>query len=230
MTSPKETMPAPLRARAVEEFLRENPDWLSEHIELYRVLTPPVRVHGDILADHMAAMLQAERLHAAAMTRQASEVLAARRSGAGMAARVQVAVLALLRALVRQTSAVAWVADELPGLLGLDAAALCVESPEHAVASHGGLERARALPPGTVDRLLGARAVLVRDRPGDTGLLHGEAAPLARIDALVRMPLAGPPALLALAARQRGTLHPRQGESALGFLAQALAAAMDRLP
>src|SRR5689334_21904255 len=49
----------------VERFLRANPGWLAERLELYRVLTPPARVHGERLADHMAAMLRAERAHAA---------------------------------------------------------------------------------------------------------------------------------------------------------------------
>ena len=45
----------------VAAFLREHPAWLSEHPELYRVLAPPERVHGDGLADHMAARGDRER-------------------------------------------------------------------------------------------------------------------------------------------------------------------------
>ena len=48
-------------AALVEGFLRANPAWLAEHPELYRVLEPPVRVHGDGVTDHMAAMLQVQR-------------------------------------------------------------------------------------------------------------------------------------------------------------------------
>ena len=55
------------------------------------------RVHGEQLADHMAAMVRAERAHAAAMAERADNVLAAGRAAAGLAARVQEAVLALLR-------------------------------------------------------------------------------------------------------------------------------------
>ena len=46
----------------------------------------------------MAAMVRAERAHAAAMAERADDVLAAGRAAAGLAARVQEAVLALLRA------------------------------------------------------------------------------------------------------------------------------------
>ena len=52
---------------AVAAFLRAHPEFLAERPELYRALTPPRRVHGEALADHMAAMLIAEREYAGAM-------------------------------------------------------------------------------------------------------------------------------------------------------------------
>ncbi len=48
------TAPLPsssLSAEEVSAFLRANPHFLAEHPELYRVLAPPQRVHGDALAD-----------------------------------------------------------------------------------------------------------------------------------------------------------------------------------
>ena len=53
--------PDGLDAGDVAAFLRANPGWLSEHPELYRVLHPPRRLHGEAMADHMAAMLTLER-------------------------------------------------------------------------------------------------------------------------------------------------------------------------
>jgi len=70
----------------VEAYLRANPAWLAEHPELYRVLEPPVRVHGDSVADHMAALLRVQR-------ERADGLLAAGRATAGLAGRVQDAVL-----------------------------------------------------------------------------------------------------------------------------------------
>ena len=46
----------PEQAALVAAFLRANPGWLAEHPELYQVLAPPLRVHGEGLADHMAAI------------------------------------------------------------------------------------------------------------------------------------------------------------------------------
>jgi uncharacterized protein YigA (DUF484 family) len=199
----------------VAAYLRAHPDFLAENPALYRALTPPTRVHGDGLADHMTAMLHAERAHASAMTERAEDVLAAGRAAAGMAARVQEAVLALMRT----QNPADCIATVLPALLGIDAVALCAEDE---------LPGARPLPRGMVARLLDTRAVLFRAGGADAVLLHGEAAHLARHEALLRVPGEGPPALLALVARDAHALDPAQGSGALAFLGRAVAASLGR--
>lgn len=206
---------AGLAADEVAAFLRAHPRFLAERPELYRQLAPPERVHGEHLADHMVAMLRAERAHASAMAERADGVLAAGRAAAGLAARVQEAVLALIGA----AHPADCISAEFPALLAIDAAALCAEGP---------LDGARRLPGGTVARLLGAKGMLFRDDCCDARLLHAEAAALARHDVLVRIPGEGPPALLALAARDRAVLDPSQGAGALTFLGRAVAAALRR--
>jgi uncharacterized protein len=217
MTAPRR-VPEPADAALVAAFLRDHPSFLSENPELYRVLVPPHRVHGDVLADHMAAMLRAERGHATAMADRADGVLAAGRAAAGLAARVQAAVLALIRA----PDAADCVSAEMPGILAVDAASLCMEDPD------GLMQGVRRLPPGKVAALLGGRDVVFRDSPLDSVLLHAEAAALARHDALIRVPGNGPAALLALVTRDSRTLDPAQGAGALGFLGRAVAAALGR--
>ena len=195
-------------AAFVEAFLRANPAWLANRPDLYSVLEPPVRLHGDGVADHMAAMLRVQR-------ERADGLLAAGRATAGLAGRVQDAVLALLRS----SDPADCVSGEMPGILALDAAHLCIE------AEHPG---ARRLPPGCIARLLNGRQVMFRDAPADARLFHAEAAGLARHDALVRVPGEGPAALLALLARDRHMLDPAQGTGPLAFLGRAVAAALGR--
>lgn len=202
-------------AAQVAEFLRTHPHFLAENPELYRSLVPPARVHGAQMADHMAAMLTIERAHASAMAEQAGQVLAAGRAMAGLSARVHEAVLALMQA----SSLVECIADELPSLLAVDAVSLCIE------ASRPGLRR---LPDGAVAELLGASRVVFETDPVHAALVHGEAMLLARYEALILVPGAGPPCLLALAARDAVTLDPLQGSSALAFLGRAVAAALQR--
>ncbi len=203
---------AAIAGEDVTAFLRANPDWLTQNPELYRVLHPPRRLHGDGLADHMAAMLAREREHAQAEGARAESILAAGRAAAGLATRVQEAVLALIGC----TDAAEFVHTALPGLLGLDAASLCAEDGRH---------DALPLPRGTIAQLLGRRDVVFREHPADARLVHGAAAPLARADALVRLTGGG---LLALASRDRSRLHPGQGTPALAFLGRAVTAALDR--
>jgi hypothetical protein len=204
-----------LTATEVAAYLRAHPRFLAEHPDLYRFLAPPDRVHGEQMADHMLAMLRAERVHASAMAERADGVLAAGRAAAGLAGRVHEAVLAL----IATANAADCIAAEFSAHLAVDAASLCAEAP---------LEGARLLPPGTVARLLGSRPVLFRDAGSDAALLHGEASRLALHDVLVRIPGEGPPALLALVARDRAVLDPSQGAGALTFLGRAVAAALRR--
>jgi uncharacterized protein YigA (DUF484 family) len=215
MLGPERRPPEDGEAERVAAFLRANPSWLAEHPELYRVLAPPARVHGEHLADHMVAMVRAERARATAMAERADDVLAAGRAAAGLAGRVQETVLALLRS----ADPVDCVTGEMPGILGIDSAHLCIESL---------MPGCRVLPEGTVARLLSGRQVLFRENATDARLLHAEAAGLAGHDALVSVPGQGPPALLALLARDRHALDPMQGTGALGFLGRAVAAALGR--
>ncbi len=199
---------------SVEAFLRANPGWLAERPQLYRALTPPARFHGDPITDHMVAMLRMERLHSAEMAARADGVLAAGRAAAGLAHRVQQAVLSLIHA----TDPAECVSAELPALLGIDAGSLCIE--DH-------LPHTRALPAGFVESVLSGRDVVFRTEPADAPVVHAEAARLAHRDALVRVPWSGSPALVALVTRDTQCLDPAQA-GALAFLGRAVGAALER--
>lgn len=210
-TAPRmiETRPAETpRDEGVAAFLAANPGFLASRPDLYRVLTPPERVHGEGLADHMAAMVRVERAHNAVLAERAEAVLAAGRDAASVTERVHEAVLALLAA----PDPAECVTNELPHLLGVDAAALCCEALR---------PRWRTLPPGAVAVLLRGRHAVWRDRPSDAVLLHAEAALLAERDVLVRLP-GKVPALLALASRDPAALPGAQASAAYTFLGRVL--------
>lgn len=203
--------PGEEEARAVRSYLAAYPAFLAENPALYRALHPPRRVHGESLADHMAAMLAAARA-------EVGDVLAAARAERDLMLRAAAAAITLIGA----PDPLALAAAEWPALLGLDGVAVAAE--RHAP----GL---RALPAGAVDRLLGGRDIAFRDAApaplAEAAALHGEAYPLIRRDALIRLP--GPaPRLLALGARDAGRLPCRGGAAPLRLLADALARALDR--
>lgn len=222
---PAEEIPPGPTAEEVAAFLEANPGFLAERPEIYRSLQPPRRLHGERLADHMAAMLDAERTRTRALEAEVRAALEAGRAGAGFTVRVRLAVLALMRAQDVHEA----VTQELPALLGVETCTLAVEAAPAPVFAFLPLG-VRSLPPGTVGRLIGrGRDAVVRQTPGDLSLLHGEAAPLVLRDALARVPLAGPnPALIAIGARDTAALPMRQTVAVLAFLGRAVAAALSR--
>lgn len=222
-------------AEEVAAFLVANPDFLARRPDLYRQLAPPRRVHGENLADHMAAMVAAERTRLRTLEAEMQEALATGRAGAGLALRVRLAVLALMRS----RDVVDTVTQELPPLLRVETCTLLAEP--RAFGGAGGGPRGgggsslprhgiRPLPAGALARLLGpGRDARVRPEVTDAELLHAEAAPLVARDALVKVPLwCGTPCALALGAREPMALPARQTAQTLAFLGRAVAAALAR--
>ncbi len=218
-------------AEEVAAFLVANPDFLVRRPDLYRALTPPRRVHGENLADHMVAMVAAERARLRALQAEMQAVLDEGRAGTGLALRVRLAVLALMRARdIPET-----IAQELPPLLRVEACELLAEPRPGPAYNRGRGETAvphgvRLLPEGTVARLMGSgRDARIRTEVTDAELLHAEAAPLVTRDAVVKVPLwCGTPCVLMLGARDAAALPARQSVQTLAFLGRAVAAALAR--
>lgn len=214
---PDAAEPAPA-ASAVAAFLRAHPEFLAERPELYRTLDPPRRVHGDRMADHMAAMLAAERRRVRGLEADMNAALNAERAGHGLTIRVRLAVLALMRC----GDVPEAVTQEMPALLGIETCTLLSEAPDRRGVVR--LERgaaARLLRPG--------RDAVVRPAPTEAELIHQEAAPLVKRDALARVPVwTGHPTLLALGARDPNALPAKQSTATLAFLGRAVAAALAR--
>lgn len=213
--NPAEDPSGPQHAE-IAAFLKANPGFLQDNPALYEVLRPPKRIYGAATADHMAAMVAAARTRATRAEAAAADAAARARATEGFARRVQDAVLALLRA----PDPVAATTHELPALLHLDAARLCSEAPTPPPG-------AAPVSPGTVAAALGSRAALLGPSgPALAATLHGEAVALAEQQALVRVPLRGGPALLALACRS-GVGLAGATTDALTFLGKALATRLD---
>jgi uncharacterized protein YigA (DUF484 family) len=210
-------------AAFVEAFLRAHPGFLADRPALYRALTPPKRVHGERFADHMAAMLEAERERGAVLRDRTEALLAAGRANAAIQSRAQRAVLAVMAA--RSAAEVLdIIVQDWPALLGVDVVAVCAEA--------RALPLARPLPGGFVARVVPAGTpVALRAEAADTETLYGEAAALVASDALARLPLPkGGEALLACGARDPGAYEPGQGTDVLAFLAAVAAVALTRMP
>ncbi|WP_291298064.1 DUF484 family protein [Elioraea sp.] len=217
----KDAVAEPDEATTVEAFLRANPAFLAENPALYRALAPPKRVHGERLADHMTAMLEAERVRGTELRGTLEDLIAHGRANQANQARANQAILALLAA---RTPAEAFdiIGQDWPDLLGVDVVTVCAEG--QAVTG------ARPLPRGTVARLLPSSApIALRPQATDTVALYGEAAALVASDALARLTLAqGGEAMIACGSRDAGHFEPRQGTELVAFLAAAVSIALGR--
>jgi len=209
MTFPAQQTESDREAEAarVAAYLSAHPGFLAERPALYRALHPPKRVHGETLADHMAALLVAARA-------ETGLVADAARVGLDLTIRAATAIAALIGA----PDVLSAVSAEWPALLGLECAVVAVEG-----APAPGL---CDLPPGAVARLTEGREILLRDNPVETACLHGEAHALIIRDALVRLP-GTQPRMLVLGAREAGRLPARGASAPLRLLADALARALD---
>ncbi|WP_439550967.1 DUF484 family protein [Falsiroseomonas sp.] len=224
-----------LTAEEVAAYLCDHPDFLVRHPDLYRALVPPRRVHGENLADHMAAMVAAERARTRQLEAEVQAAIDDGRAGAALVLRVRLATLALMRSRdIPET-----VSQELPALLRIESCAIFAEPagapsflPGRRAPAETSLPRqgVRMLPPGTIARLVGrGRDARVRTEITDAELLHAEAAALVTRDAVARVPLwCGTPCMLALGARDAAALPARQAVTTLAFLGRAVAAALSR--
>lgn len=217
MKAPNPTLARGVTAETVEAWLRDHPDFLAQRPDLYLQLEPPLRVHGERMADHMAAMLAAARVHVREVDADMQAALSTGRAGLGLAARVGEAVLALMRA----PEPLECVRHELPALLGVEACHVGCETTAR--------RNVNRLPAGTLSQLLPpGRDAVVRAAPAQVEVLHREAAPLIRRDGLARVPApGGQPMLLAIGTRDPEAL-PLSGAESLAFLGRAVGAALAR--
>ncbi len=120
---------------------------------------------------------------------------------------------------------------EVPQTLGLDEARLCLEADVDAVGPAEGIGadqhgRVLALPEGTVADYMaldGAASdpVVLREAGSEAELIFGDSNPV-QSEALMRLDLAGTPAMLALGSSDRRKFDPGHGTDLLVFFAAAV--------
>lgn len=207
----------------VAEYLRRHPNFLVEHPELFRHLTPPVADRGNGVVDLQHYMLERLKRDLEKLQSAQNDLIALSRTNLISQTRVHAAIVALLGATTLEhlievvTTDFAVHLDVDVVLLGFEAS---VQGSETA-----GTAGLKLLPRNSVDRLIpGAKPVLLaEDEPPDAALFGG-AASLVRSQALLRLQVRphGPPGLLAFGSRAPGRFHSGQGTELLTFLARVV--------
>ena len=218
-----------LSTEQVADYLLANPDFFVQRPELLRGMTAPPRWNNDaVVVDMHRHMVESLRGEIAGLRDCANEVIETSRANLVTQTRTHAAVVALVAAndldqLLRT------IHDDLPILLDIDVAVLCVEPAAGLQPLVSGLARLRS---GIVDRFIGAgRDVALYREMADDGEVFGAAAGLVRSAALARLSCGepAPVGMLGFGCRRDGAFHPGQGTELLRFLAKVVEVCLVRL-
>ena len=207
----------------VADYLRRHPDFLVEHPDLVRLLTPPAHDRGEGVVDMQRYMLERLRGELGKLQESQNDLIITARENLSIQGRIHAAILALLGATTLE-HLIEVITTDLAVHLEVDAVVLGFEALDR-VAPGQQARGLRLFPRGRIDRLMaGAREVLlIADTPGDSELF-GSAATLVRSQALLRMQLRrdAPMGVLAFGARDPQKFHPGQGSELLTFLGRVV--------
>ena len=204
-------------------WLKQNPEFLSDHPELLETLTPAPRFPGDRVIDLQSVFLHRLQGENARLRETMDAIIGAARDNRSAQGRIHAGVLQLLAG--ESLEAVVHTAtSDLPLALNVEAVSICIEAGTCGlpIGSSGGV---RLLPEGAVDRYIGAGrdSALVARCVGEERI-YGAVAGVIRSQALVRLRVGrdAPSGLLALGAREHASFRQTQGTELVMFLARAL--------
>lgn len=207
----------------VADYLRKHPDFLVEHPDLIRLLTPPGHDRGAGVVDMQRYMLERLRGELGRLQESQNNLVATARANLSTQSRVHAAVLALLGATTLE-HVIEVITTDLAVHLEVDAVVLGFEA-QNRIATGQEVRGLRLFPKGRIDRLLGGSrdVALAGDTPGDPEIF-GAAATLVRSHALLRLQprREAPIGLLAFGARDPSKFHTGQGTELLTFLAHVV--------
>jgi uncharacterized protein YigA (DUF484 family) len=220
-------------ASKVSEYLQQNPNFLIENPDLLSVLYPPSRWgngSGGNIADIQTSMLDRMRDEKTDLKDAANLLISTTRSNIMVQTRTHAAVIGILAAnnLERLIHVVCF---DLPLLLDIDAASLCLETGEEGLPKFGEMD-IRWVTPGIVNKVLGGadRFTKLIEHTKDDGGIFGEASGIVQSAALSRLQPGGgiSNGLLALGSRAKGAFHGGQGTELLIFLTRVLELSLHR--
>jgi len=210
--------------KQVEAYLKEHPDFLTQHESLLDFLTPPMRWSGDKVVDLQSYMLDKLRGEQDDLKDAANLLINTTRENMLIQTRTHAGVIAMLEASTIE-NLIHVISMDMPMLLDVDAVSLCFETggEDFGEIDNPGL---RWFAPNTVKKVLGSDNEFAKllEHTSDDGSVFGEAAGIVRSAALARIGPQNtlPTGLLALGSRTKGSFHGGQGTDLLMFLARVL--------
>jgi uncharacterized protein YigA (DUF484 family) len=213
-----------LTAGWVKAYLEAHPDFLNAHPNLLTTLTPPAHRRGDTVVDMQRFMLDRLQREVAKLDQARNELVAAGRSNLSSQSQVHIALLALLEARTFEQF-IDTVTAELASRLDVDTVSLCIERANEGDTAGRITCGVRVVERGTVNHWLGEdRDVVLQSSIEGDPALYGEAAPLVRAEALLRLKIGAhaPLGMLAIGSRDSDRFHSGQGTELLSFMGGAM--------
>lgn len=212
-----------LSADEVLDWLRQNPEFITDCPELLDSMAAPERELGTGVTDLQHAMIRKLRADLDMALQRQRELIAAGRANLTSQSRVHECLLAMLAARSFE-ELIQTVTTDFAILLDVDVVTLCIE------VDGSGLpppytRGVQVVPAGTVSRLIGdGRTVVLRSVVEAEAEIYGGGAPLVASDALARVTVSPctPPGLIAFGSREPGKFQPGQAVELLSVLAQSL--------
>ena len=211
--------PDALTGDVVSAWLRRHPEFLQENPEVLTFLTPPEYKRGERILDMQRFMLDRMQADVAALRRREKQLLSAAEGNAAGLTKAHGAVVAIVAAAdiqaLNQT-----VRTRLPGILDIEAAALCI-------GDEGALSLAGATAVGAdgIDNLLGAtQRILLQGQTQGERFVFGDSAERVKSVAYVRLRTGsnGPTMLLALGSGRDDGFEKSQATDLLAFLGDVI--------
>lgn len=235
---PMPALPPPPDEQQILTYLRQHPEFLSEHPDLFEVLTPPAQQHGRGVIDFQYYAIDNLRRGMRHMKDRFHGLVTSARENLSVQQQVQRAVLSVVRARtleelleVLTTDLVRWFDVDVVRLALESDMAGTTETYYHED-NYSGI---CFVPPGTSNAaLLGESVRLIADTQGEPPIgfemVFADCSSLVRSAAFVRLelPTIRRPAILAFGVRHAERFHPHQGGDLLHFLGEVMSLILDR--
>lgn len=207
---------------AVLDYLRRNPDLLTDNPALLESLSQPARFDGNVV-DMQHLMLNRLREENIRLRDAHASIVGTARDNRSAQLQVHEAVLQILAARSFE-KLIHTVTADLPLVLEVDAVTICLEVGDVQI-PRAYASSLRSIPEGAIEKTLGPgrHIALASDITADEKIFDA-ATGLVRSQALARLDIGphAPKALLAIGSRNVDTFHQGQGTELIGFLAKAL--------
>ncbi len=211
-----------MTADDVLEYLRRNPKFLQQNPAAVELLMPPKLENGKTVADFQNYMIQRLKADKEQVMTTTREIVETSRANMNNQQRVHKAVLRLLESNNFEDFIQSNTMD-LSNILDVDIAVLVVESNANEI-PHVHTSGIRVIPPGTVDKWMQGKSVMLQDNISGIEPIYGGGATLVKSQILLRVDISmdTPPAILAFGSRDSGMFQEGQATDQILFLARVI--------